>query len=372
MKVIYLFKGICGNTRLMKYISNITHLGAHEQVVIRHRLKVIEHYEKYGLDSTRDAYGVSRSVIFLWKSKVAKSGGYLSALKPGNKTPKTRRRRQVDPLMLQFIQQYRQTHHGVGKVTVKAGLDAYCIALGIDAVSESTVGRVIGDLKKKGAIPNFRVTTTINGKTGNLRVREKKPGERKLRVEKGARAKIPGERVQIDAITIFLYGVKRYIICALDVKTRFAFAYAYKTLSSNTAKDFLMKLEQVLPFPIIGIQTDNGHEFHKYFREYAKQQQLIHYFNYPRQPKMNAFVERFNRTIQEQHIGWHMNDLYEPVDFNPGLMKYMIWYNTEKPHRALGNISPLSYYLNNYVDNQQSNMLWTLTPPCHSTSFLAK
>lgn len=201
-------------------------------------------------------------------------------------------------------------------------------------------------------------------RTGELKIRQQNLGEKKRRVAKGTRAQEPGERVQIDAITIFLAGVKRYIICALDVKTRFAFAYAYKTLSSTSAKDFLMKLEEVLPFPILGIQTDNGSEFHKHFRAYAKEQHLIHYFNYPKSPKMNAYVERFNRTIQEQHIGWHMSDLYEPTHFNLGLMKYPLWYNTEKPHRGIGKQTPLGYYLKNYIQPVQSNMLWTSTKTC--------
>jgi hypothetical protein len=45
-------------------------------------------------------------------------------------------------------------------------------------------------------------------------------------------------------------------------------------------------------------------------------------------------------------------------------MNYLIWYNTEKPHRGIGKLPPLRYYLDNFVTPQQSNMLWTLTVPC--------
>ncbi|TSC93556.1 MAG: putative transposase [Candidatus Berkelbacteria bacterium Athens1014_28] len=77
---------------------------------------------------------------------------------------------------------------------------------------------------------------------------------------------------------------------------------------------------------------------------------------------MNTFIERFNRTIQDQHISWNMENLYEPEEFNHGLMNYLIWYNTEKPHTSLKRLTPLQYFLNNYIlDKQESNMLWTTT-----------
>jgi hypothetical protein len=34
----------------------------------------------------------------------------------------------------------------------------------------------------------------------------------------------------------------------------------------------------------------------------------------------------------------------------------------EKPHRGIGNMPPLRYYLDNFCDDpKKSNMLWTLT-----------
>ncbi len=153
----------------------------------------------------------------------------------------------------------------------------------------------------------------------------------------------------MDATTIFINGVRRYIITALDVKTRFAFAYCFKSLSSNTAKIFFKKLREVAPFEILAVQTDNGAEFHKYFRDYLKSVNITHYYNYPRCPKMNTFVERFNRTIQDQHISWNMHLYYDPEEANQKLMHYLLWYNTEKPHRGIGKVPPLRYFINTYI-----------------------
>jgi transposase InsO family protein len=47
------------------------------------------------------------------------------------------------------------------------------------------------------------------------------------------------------------------------------------------------------------IQTDNGGEFEKYFAKYIRDKNIIHYYNYPRHPKSNGYIERFNRILQE-------------------------------------------------------------------------
>lgn len=56
-------------------------------------------------------------------------------------------------------------------------------------------------------------------------------------------------------------------------------------------------------------------------------------------------------------------DTIDQVDeFNRKLMKYLIWHKTEKSHRGMGNLLPLRYHLDNYINTpKKSNMLWTLT-----------
>ncbi len=59
---------------------------------------------------------------------------------------------------------------------------------------------------------------------------------------------------------------------------------------------------------------------------------------------------------------WHIDCLDELNVFNAKMMEYLIWYNTEKPHRGIGKLPPLRYYINNFlIPSKKSNMLWTLT-----------
>jgi transposase InsO family protein len=222
------------------------------------------------------------------------------------------------------------------------------------------VGRIINDLKIKGRLPRSN-KVTINGRTGTLLVRGPKPGKKKLR-RKGFIPRLPGDLVQMDTVAIFTAGLKRYIFTAIDVRTRFAFAYAYKAGSSANGNDFLGKFLKVAPFTTRRVQTDNGSEFASHFDSCCSRSGLSHFFNYPKHPQSNAYLERFNRTVQEQCVNLYTDYLDEPNDFNMKLMDYLIWYNTEKPHRGIGNLPPLRYYLDNFVTNpKKSNMLWTLT-----------
>jgi len=42
-------------------------------------------------------------------------------------------------------------------------------------------------------------------------------------------------------------------------------------------------------------------------------------------------------------------------------MDYLLWYNLERPHYALAQVSPMEYICNKIKDKQKSNMLWTHT-----------
>ena len=48
--------------------------------------------------------------------------------------------------------------------------------------------------------------------------------------------------------------------------------------------------------------------------EYLKKRNIKHNFIYPRCPKINGFVERANRTLQEEFINLHLNRLAEGID----------------------------------------------------------
>ncbi len=352
-----------GYSRLMQYVYNIMEHPQKESIELK--LKIIEFCDKYGFEATRSAFGKSRATIYLWKQKLKQGHGRLSTLAAASRAPHNKRKRLVDPFIRHFIIRYRTEHPRSDKTTIAPVLSAACKSAGIKPVSESTVGRIIHELKERGSLPkNTRLL--INAQIGGLKEWERQPAK-KLR-RRGLVPHRPGDLVQMDTVHIFVDGLKRYLFTAIDVRTRFAFAYTYASNSSAHGRDFLDKFINVAPFPIERIQTDNGSEFQKHFAQACQDKGLVHFFNYPKHPQSNGHLERFNRTIQEQFTYWNSDYLDDANVFNSKLMEYLLWYNAERPHRSIGKSPPLRYYLDNFVkDPDQSNMYWTLTPPDKST-----
>jgi len=359
MNLIFTKNFTKGYNRCMRYLQDI--IGHPKEVEIKKRVKVIDFFDKYGLAATKEAFGVSRATIYIWKKRLKESDGKLSGLASKSKTPKNKRKRKVNKLIKEFIINYRWKYNGVGKEAIKPALDQYCKDNEIETVSESTIGRVIKDLKDLGMLMDNNMKITVHGGSGNLMFKKKKR-IKKLR-RKGFKPKKPGDLVQIDSIAIFFEGIKRYLITGIDLSTKFAFAMAFTKLNSRNSKIFFIKFVEVAPFKIKNIQTDNGKEFEKDFKQYIRGQPIDHFFTYPRRPQSNGGIERFNRTIKEQFISWEKEELFDDInEFNKKMMKYLIWYNTKKPHRAINKLAPLRYYMNMVIKNSfKSNMLWTLT-----------
>ena len=319
-------------------------------------MKIIKFFDRYGEGVTKEAFGKSRSTVYLWKKKLKESRGDLRSLVSESRAPKKRRKRIINPLIKGFIIAYRREHPGVGQDAIKPALDRYCKEKGVKEISKSTIGRLISDLKKEGELKDGGVEVRINGRTGKMHIKSKKV-KKKLR-RKGYEPKEPGDLAQIDSITEFVDSLRRYVITGIDLKGRFAFAWGYKELTSTTARDFMKKFEQVCPFKIKRVQTDNGGEFEKFFRQYLDRNKVIQFFNYPHHPQSNGCVERFNRTVKEQFMKFNLDLMRDDIDeFNSRLMKYLLWYNTEKPHRGLGDLTPMDFYLDNFMrSSKKSNM----------------
>ena len=71
---------------------------------------------------------------------------------------------------------------------------------------------------------------------------------------------------------------------------------------------------------------------------------------------MNAHVERFNRTTQEEFIDYHQKMLImtskvrpaatiSPNEFNRQLIPCLLWYSAQRPHWALNLDSPVQFLL---------------------------
>jgi len=123
-----------------------------------------------------------------------------------------------------------------------------------------------------------------------------------------------------------------------------AFVACYSNHGSASAADFLRKTITIIPNPPTAVQTDNGSEFALHFAAAVEELGFIHYHTYLRSPKMNAHIERFNRAPWEEWSVWHRAWIRDDVRAcHEKLVDWLLWYNGERPHHSLGNVSPLRY-----------------------------
>ena len=125
MKQIYIesyFRN--GYRRFMKYVHDV--LNHPQRESIETRLKIIQFCDEFGVAATREAFGKSRSTVYLWKKRLKQAGGKLSALAPGDRAPIHRRRRFVALFIKDFIICYRTNHPGADKTTITPALTTAC------------------------------------------------------------------------------------------------------------------------------------------------------------------------------------------------------------------------------------------------------
>ena len=314
------------------------------------RARILTFWKAHGNIATKEAFGASRSTLFKWQALLREGGGKLEALVPKSTAPKTKRKRVIPKAVEELIIKERSRER-VGKEKIATLLKDDKIA----TISFSTAGRMLSDLKKQGKLPD-PVHLSLNGKTGKLTERKQSKSKPKLR-SKGHE----GALVKADTIVRFTNGIKRYILTAIDLESEFAFAYAYTSHASIHAADFMRIFKRVAPVSLTHVQTDNGSEFADHFEMFCNNESITHFHAYPRSPKMNAEVERFNRTLSEAFIGTHRHLLaYDLEEFNRQLIDWLLWYNTRRPHWSLGLVAPLRYICNKLTP-EESHMLWTST-----------
>ena len=314
------------------------------------RVEILAFWEKYGDEATTEAFKVSRPTLFRWQKTLRENMGKLESLNKKSTAPKGRRKRLVPEAVKVFIINERLFDPNLSK-------DKLAVLLkqdGVAHLSPSTVGRILTDLKRQGALPK-RAHLSYYAKTDTWR--EKAALRRKKLRSRGHQ----GGLVKADTIVRFTDGMRRYIVTAIDKEAKFAFAYAYKNHSSDAAKDFMQKFKHVAPVSLTHVQTDNGSEFEKHFHMYLTNAGIIHFNTYPRSPKMNAEIERFNRTLSDAFIKRNRLLLAHDIDrFNLLLMDWLLWYNTRRPHWTLGLVSPLKYIVSK-LTARESQMCWTST-----------
>lgn len=298
---------------------------------VERRVKILTFWKEHGQKATNDAFGVSRATLFRWQQILDHSQGNISSLDPLSTAPKQTRVRAIPPELEQSLIAWRTKRPRIGGKKLVPLLKKQGFV-----VSRIYIDRCISDLKDQGRLPTH-TKLSFYAQSGTHKERTK------TKVKKQRRSQKQG--LEIDTIVRHIDGIKRYTLTAVDVSGRFAYAYTYTNHSSNSARDFLKRLIRQAPFSITEIQTDNGSEFAQHFHTACLTLGITHYHTYPRSPKMNAYIERFNRTLSEECMVYHRALLRDDLEtWGEVLTDWLDWYNHERPHEGLGLLAPMEYY----------------------------
>lgn len=154
--------------------------------------------------------------------------------------------------------------------------------------------------------------------------------------QKRPKALKPGDLVMVDTIHLMISEDRRiYVYTLIDVYSRWCYAWATDRANTRKSIEFLKRAESVSSFKFNCIQSDHGSEFSQHFSERIK---ILHRHSRVRQPNDNSYLERFNRTLQEECLQKVKTNVRI---FNRALPVYLEYYNTERLHMGIDFKTPI-------------------------------
>lgn len=108
------------------------------------------------------------------------------------------------------------------------------------------------------------------------------------------------------------------------------------------------------------IRTDNGPEFISHtLQQWCEAHQITLQYIQPGKPTQNAYIERKNGSIRRELLNAYL--FYSLADVRNMTEEWRVDYNTERPHKALGYLSPLRYTEKNNKSSLNENKLYQQT-----------
>jgi len=319
--------------------------GFGESEVAQRRMKILKFYETYGEAATQEAFGADRKLISRWRRRLREGDGKLSALIPHSTRPRRIRTSAVPLKVIGYIRDLRERHPRLGKEKIKPLLDCFCRQQGLSLISVSTIGNLIRRHKLF-----FQRTGRVYHDPSSHWVQSPKPDKR-IKIKRSPKPSEFGH-ILSDTVERFTDGIRDYFYSAMEIKSRFALSLTYKQLSSRNMEDLYERFQSVYPGEIKIWQSDNGSENLGTFDAALKRDGIAHLFSYPRCPKINAYIERYNRTLQEEFIDNHLHLIHDKKLFHQKLADYLIFYNTQRVHKGLQNKTPVDYLIEQGVLSQ--------------------
>lgn len=147
----------------------------------------------------------------------------------------------------------------------------------------------------------------------------------------------PGELVQTDTIHHVdpKTGRRLYYYTVIDLFTRMTHVTLAPKLSQGLAAQAVLEAQEHWGFPVAMVQADNGPEYGRYFEQQMKRAGITTRHSRLHRPNDNAHIERFNRTVQTECIGYSWNRSVPLQSQQAKLATWLEYYNTKRVHLGI-------------------------------------
>lgn len=314
-------------------VRQLASLGKKVSKTAQQRLQWMLFYFFNGRDAARTCrhFGISRQTFYRWKRRFDRHD--LSTLEGHSHRPKKVRQPTWTRELAERVLALRKEYPRWGK-------DKLVVLLRREKlpVSTSMVGRILADLKRRGALHEPPKPSMLRQARRKLRNR---PWA--VRKPKHWRIEQPGDLVEIDTKEIRMRrGVLLKHFSARDVVSRWDVVEVHHRATSLAAARFLDTLLDRVPFRIKALQVDGGSEFAAEFEEACQQKELPLFVLPPKSPKLNGHVERSHRTHNEEFYQVLAESDQVPA-LNRQLQHWERTYNCIRPHQSLAYLTPLEF-----------------------------
>jgi len=197
----------------------------------------------------------------------------------------------------------------------------------------------------------YRVYTTMKL---NIRRKHKRRLPSRMAIAMSIPA-LPNQVWSMDFMSDSLYnGRKVKIFNVLDDFNRQALAMEVDTsMNSKRVTEILDRLIEKHGKPIT-IRTDNGPEFmSNLLLDWCHRRRIQHQFIQPGKPVQNCLIERFNGSYRKENLDAYV--FYSLNELRLVTERWMMEYNTYRPHESLKGLTPELYLSKHYNEQEQLN-----------------
>jgi len=209
-----------------------------------------------------------------------------------------------------------------------------------------------GELREKTPSPSGVYQVLRRHGLNRLRSQMKEEKRRIIKLKAGELGHVDTHYLSKDLIVSD--RKRRFLVGVVDSCTRIAWAEMVQDIQALTVMFAALRMMNILKvnydIQFQEILTDNGPEFgtrdskkkrQHPFERMLEEMGVKHRYTKPYRPQTNGKVERFWRTLNDDLIDATTFESEE--EFKKELEQYIYYYNTERPHQALGGKSPLEF-----------------------------